>query len=45
MGLIELRKIEASREIASTLAKTPNVAYLPNGNNMLLGLNPSMVGR
>ncbi|KAF5958576.1 hypothetical protein HYC85_005801 [Camellia sinensis] len=45
MGLIELRKIETSREIASTLAKTPNVAYLPNGNNMLLGLNPSMVGR
>ncbi|XP_059670008.1 prohibitin-3, mitochondrial-like [Cornus florida] len=45
MGLIELRRIEASREIASTLAKTPNVVYLPQGNNMLLGLNPSMVGR
>ncbi|CAL5325377.1 hypothetical protein ACSBR2_010686 [Camellia fascicularis] len=45
MGLIELRKIEASREIAATLAKTPNVAYLPNANNMLLGLNPSMAGR
>ncbi|KAG7015519.1 Prohibitin-3, mitochondrial, partial [Cucurbita argyrosperma subsp. argyrosperma] len=29
MGLIELRRIEASREIASTLAKSPNVAYLP----------------
>lgn len=42
MGLIELRRIEASREIAATLAKTPNVAYLPNGNNMLLGLNPSL---
>jgi prohibitin 1 len=41
MGLVELRRIEASREIASTLAKTPNVAYLPNGNNMLFGLNPS----
>ncbi|KAH7845441.1 hypothetical protein Vadar_002005 [Vaccinium darrowii] len=41
MGLVELRRIEASREIASTLAKTPNVAYLPNGNNMLLGLNAS----
>ncbi|XP_009600482.1 prohibitin-3, mitochondrial [Nicotiana tabacum] len=38
MGLIELRRIEASREIASTLAKTPNVAYLPK-LNMLLGLN------
>ncbi|XP_010265468.1 PREDICTED: prohibitin-3, mitochondrial-like [Nelumbo nucifera] len=42
MGLIELRRIEASREIASTLAKSPNVAYLPGGNNMLLGLNPSL---
>ncbi|KAJ4973180.1 hypothetical protein NE237_006354 [Protea cynaroides] len=42
LGLIELRRIEASREIASTLAKTPNVAYLPGGNNMLLGLNPSL---
>lgn len=38
-GLIELRRIEASREVAATLAKSPNVAYLPNGNNMLLGLN------
>ncbi|KAL7237511.1 hypothetical protein ACSBR2_003751 [Camellia fascicularis] len=28
MGWIELRKIEASREIAATLAKTPNVACL-----------------
>ncbi|KAF5938805.1 hypothetical protein HYC85_023064 [Camellia sinensis] len=45
MGLIELRKIEASREIAATLAKTLNVAYLPNANNMLLGLNPSVAGR
>lgn len=39
MGLIELRRIEASREIASTLQRNPNVVYLPNGNNMLLGLN------
>ncbi|XP_055835500.1 prohibitin-3, mitochondrial-like [Solanum dulcamara] len=39
MGLIELRRIEASREIAGTLAKTPNVAYLPKQGNMLLGLN------
>ncbi|GFY87350.1 prohibitin 4 [Actinidia rufa] len=45
MGLIELRRIEASREIAATLAKTPNVAYLPNGNNMLLGLNPALGSR
>lgn len=39
MGLIELRRIEASREIAATLAKSPNVAYLPGGNNMLMALN------
>ncbi|KAF5941148.1 hypothetical protein HYC85_022315 [Camellia sinensis] len=43
LGLIELGKIEALREIAATLAKTPNVAHLPNAN-MLLGLNPSMLG-
>lgn len=30
-GLIQIRKIEASREIAQTLASNPNVAYLPNG--------------
>lgn len=28
-GLIQIRKIEASKEIASTLASNPNVAYLP----------------
>ncbi|XP_074369319.1 prohibitin-3, mitochondrial-like [Apium graveolens] len=38
MGLIELRKIEAQREMAATLSKNPNVAYLPDGNNMLLGV-------
>lgn len=36
--LIELRKIEASREIAGTLAKSPNVNYLPKGNQVLFGL-------
>ncbi|KAL3355373.1 hypothetical protein AABB24_019442, partial [Solanum stoloniferum] len=41
MGLIELRRIEASREVASTLAKTPNVAYLPKQGNILLGLSPT----
>ncbi|KAK3358909.1 band 7 family-domain-containing protein [Lasiosphaeria hispida] len=30
-GLIQIRKIEASREIAATLASNPNVAYLPGG--------------
>lgn len=42
MGLIELRKIEALREVAATMSRNPNVAYLPNGNsNLLLGLNAS----
>jgi len=45
MGILELRRIEAAREIASTLAKSPNVAYLPGGNNMLLGINPTTLGR
>ncbi|KAM7207586.1 SPFH domain / Band 7 family domain containing protein [Naviculisporaceae sp. PSN 640] len=31
-GLIQIRKIEASREIAQTLASNPNVAYIPGGN-------------
>ncbi|CAM6098171.1 unnamed protein product [Calypogeia fissa] len=40
-GIIELRRIEASREIAATLSKSRNIVYLPSGNNMLLGINPS----
>ncbi|CAE6069303.1 unnamed protein product [Arabidopsis arenosa] len=40
MGLIELRRIEASREVAATLARSPNVAYLPGGQSMLFNLNP-----
>lgn len=30
-GLIQIRKIEASREIAATLSTNPNVVYLPGG--------------
>ncbi|KAL3526148.1 hypothetical protein ACH5RR_014520 [Cinchona calisaya] len=37
-GLIELRRIEASRENASTLSRSGNVWYLPKENNMLLGV-------
>lgn len=43
-GLIELRRIEASREISATLSKSRNVVYLPPGNNMLLGVNPNFSG-
>ncbi|KAL5076131.1 hypothetical protein RYX36_015115, partial [Vicia faba] len=41
MGLVELRRIEASKEVAGTLAKSPNVTYLPGGNNMMMALNPA----
>ncbi|KAL7271919.1 Prohibitin-1, subunit of the prohibitin complex (Phb1p-Phb2p) [Rhizina undulata] len=44
-GLILIRRIEAAKEIASTLANNPNVTYLPggkegqgSGSNILLGL-------
>jgi prohibitin 1 len=37
-GLIELRKIDAAKEIAATLSKSRNVSYLPGGNNMLLSM-------
>ncbi|KAI0597362.1 prohibitin-1 [Biscogniauxia sp. FL1348] len=43
-GLIQIRKIEASREIAQTLSSNPNVSYLPGskqgggGGNFLLSV-------
>ncbi|KAI9494443.1 prohibitin-1 [Zychaea mexicana] len=40
-GLVEFRRIEASKEIAGTLSASQNVTYLPgnkNGANMLLNL-------
>lgn len=40
-GLIQIRKIEASRDIAQTLAGNPNVAYLPGGGkgtNLLMSV-------
>eukprot|EP00798_Chlamydomonas_sp_ICE-L_P030385 gene30385-35392_t len=38
-GLIELRRIEAAKEVAETMGKSRNVVYLPHSGNMLLGLN------
>ncbi|OJJ49959.1 hypothetical protein ASPZODRAFT_128545 [Penicilliopsis zonata CBS 506.65] len=32
-GLIEIRRIDASKEIAATLANNPNVTYLPGGGD------------
>ena len=39
-GLVELRRIEAARDIAETMAKSANVVYLPSGGKLLLGINP-----
>lgn len=41
-GMIELRRIEAARDIADTMSKSQNVVYLPSGGNMLLGINSGM---
>ena len=42
-GLIELRRIEAAKDISTTLSQARNVTYLPdgskNGSNLLLNLN------
>ena len=32
-GLVQIRRIEASRDIAQTLAANPNVTYLPGGGD------------
>ena len=44
-GMIELRRIEAAKDIAATMSKSGNVVYLPGGGNMLLGLNSGGPGR
>jgi prohibitin 1 len=42
-GLIEVRRIDAAKDVAATLAKARNVTYLPSGSkggsNLLLGIN------
>merc|ERR1712226_840490 len=35
-GLIEVRRIDAAKDIAESLSKSPNVMYLPSGQQMLL---------
>jgi prohibitin 1 len=37
-GLLEIRRIEAAKEIAGMLAKSPNITYLPGGQGTLLNL-------
>jgi len=38
-GFIELRRIEAAKEVAATLTRSRNISYLPQTGNMLLGLS------
>jgi prohibitin 1 len=40
-GLVELRRIEASKDIAETLANSRNITYLPGGkgSNLLLNID------
>lgn len=37
-GLIEIRRIEAAREIAETLARSRNVTYLPSNQGLLMNI-------
>jgi len=37
-GLIEVRRIDAARDIAESLAKSPNVMYLPGNQQMLMNM-------
>jgi len=37
-GYIELRRIEAAEEIATNMAQSRNVVYLPSGQQTLLSL-------
>ncbi len=37
-GLLQLRRIEAAKEIASTLSRSKNIVYLPKGSNVLLNM-------
>jgi len=37
-GYVELRKIEGCEDIAYQMSQSPNVVYLPQGQNMLLSL-------
>jgi len=39
-GMIELRRIEAAKEVAATMARSGNVVYLTGGSNMLLSVPP-----
>ncbi|CDF39591.1 prohibitin [Chondrus crispus] len=37
-GLLQLRRIEAAKEISATLSRSRNIVYLPKGSNVLLNM-------
>jgi len=37
-GFVELRRIEAAKEVADTMGKSRNIVYLPPTGNMLLNI-------
>jgi len=41
-GFIELRKIEAMREIADTLSRSRNITYIPQGANILMNFGANL---
>jgi len=45
-ALLELRRIEAAKEIAQTMSRSSRIVYLPSSNssNMLLGINAGQQG-
>lgn len=44
-GMIELRRIEAAKEITSNLSKARNVSYLPGGTNMMMAMSMGQQGQ
>jgi prohibitin 1 len=44
-GFLELRRIEAAREIAEVFSKSRNISYIPHGSNILMnfGQSPSFL--
>lgn len=42
-GLLTMRRIEASQDIAKTLSTARNVTYLPHGNNVLYVLRHPLI--
>lgn len=40
-GLIELRKLEAAREVAETLSHSKKLVFIPSGMNMIMSMPPT----